>query len=201
MKALSMNPFHLNALGLFTKTLLGASCLLGFAGSAIANSGSAPTPTTAQGIPDGSTLEVIEEWKNFQQVGIDTPPNDRASLVFVRVDSDTTTRKSINIYINGSYQSSLISNAFTQNVACPGINEISTAYAEVGKVYQQKVAGQQAITLKPGEIRVISVVEESAGTQPSLRTLTAQEAQAILAILPPRQRHTIPRVKVKECKA
>lgn len=122
------------------------------------------------------------------------------SVVFFRdAGASARSRQSVNVYINGQYQASLVDNNFSEYALCPGQHSLVVA---INDAQQRYAAKQQRTNFVVGSepIQYFRVSEDAAG-QVRVVPATAAAAQAAVPSLRTRQAHTISRVTRTGCPA
>lgn len=140
---------------------------------------------------------ITEEWKNFSDTDIKKPYKGLSSMVVFR-PLNSAQGPAINLYIDGEYQASLLAGAYTQASFCPGTHRFSIAYTNILTKYKEKVQVGQKSTFYANNIRYYQIDQDSK-QKLVIHSLSEEKALDLIRKLPPRQRHTIPRLDKREC--
>lgn len=134
--------------------------------------------------------EPLEVWNTFDQPKISTEQlgENQSLLVFFR-EGDIQ-GPAANIYINGNYQASLLSNAVTPVAVCSAQNLLTTSFSSNAQ-FGNRSQGVN-YTLPVGEVSYVKMIQESNGNLNFLR-VSAEEAQQVVANLP-KENQTLSRV-------
>ena len=136
-----------------------------------------------------------ENWENFSDQKVSNTPQSLSTIIIVR-PADIQ-GKAINIFVDGEYVSSLLSNAYTQELVCPGTHRIKVAYTNISTRYKEKRSAGQSVTFNVGKKHFYRIV--SAGGKLQLQPLSEQERVTFFKKYPKKQNHTISRLNKKKC--
>lgn len=123
-------------------------------------------------------------------------PSGQSSIVVFR-PLDTLAAKSVNVYINGEYLSSLRPGSYAQVVVCPGENRIGVETSDVSNRYEGKREAGRRVSQKPDAVSYFEIDSKN-GRVVAIAVDDARAAQQLSAI-PNKQNFTISRVSQRPC--
>lgn len=128
-----------------------------------------------------------------------TAPQPVAVVFYRELGAGESAGNPINIYINGQYQASLVSNTYTEQALCPGEQQFMVAFNDVRQRYVSKEEGWVFdIEARPIQYFRVSGNDDGGAVIAQVDSATAEAARANLQ---KRQAHTISRVVNKGCAA
>ncbi len=127
-----------------------------------------------------------------------TPVAGHLSKVLVYRPPSALAPQPVNIYLNGSYHTSLLKGGFSEFCAVPGSFAVQSVLDDASRQHQGKQEAGQRLQFDAGKTLFLRL-QESAYAPPSLQVVNAAAAQVELKNTR-RQIHTVSRVKaVREC--
>lgn len=132
----------------------------------------------------------LETWQNFKSSAITTQNlgDNHSLVVFFR--QDDIQGPAVNVYVNGTYQASLLPNAMTPIAVCANNALLSSSFSS-NTAFGNRTSGVQA-SLPAKEIAYIKVVQQANG-QLGFMQVSSQDAERALANLP-KENQTLSRV-------
>lgn len=126
-------------------------------------------------------------------------PQPVAVVFYRELGAETETSRPINIYINGQYQASLVGNTYTEQMLCPGEQQLMVAFNDVSQRYVNKEEGW-VFDIDTRPIQYFRVADDGAGGA-VISQVDGETAEAAKGSLQERQVHTISRVVNRGCGA
>ena len=145
-----------------------------------------------------SHLDIVENWDVFDNLAIKKPSKGLSSVVVFRT-VNSVSGPAVNLYIDGEYQASLLSGAYTQTFVCPGTHRFSVAYTNVLTRYKAKKRVDLKSKFVKEHIAYYEIAKNS-NNKLTIRPLSEEKALVLIKKLPPRQRHTISRLNKRQCR-
>lgn len=125
-----------------------------------------------------------------------TIPQGKSAIVVFR-PLDSVPAKSVNVYINGEYLSSLRAGTYAEVTVCPGENRISVETSDVRNRYAEKREPGERVQQTSDTVSYFEIDSKNGG----LISIPLDDVQAAqrLSAMPQKQRHTISRVSQRSC--
>lgn len=139
---------------------------------------------------DFDSQSATEQWNRYHSETISSIKLQEKQAIAVFYRAEAETKGSINVYVNGDYQASLLQNSFSPVAVCADKPLFSSSYVS-GQAFGERVHGLRP-SLNEGSINYFKVV--TVNNKPIFEAVSAEQAQADFAGLNGEIRHTLPRV-------